>query len=152
MKSIENRMRMDGMSKEDIAIFTGEGTAESASGGGSNVNLNDPKFSKYHRMIKLKMPMKSILNRMKMDGLSQEERDAFSGKTGGSGTAKKKKSKQDELRELAQSMGLRPVSEVMPSRVPKMKRMHWTVVELSAIRKTFWWEINQVFWMEMLVK
>merc|ERR1719242_363207 len=24
-----------------------------------------------------------------------------------------------------------------------MKRIHWEVLELSAIRKTFWWEMNQ---------
>jgi len=93
--SFMNRMRMDGVSKVDIASFSG---AVPAGGGAQGVDLTVDKFCKYHRMLRLKMPMKSITNRMKMDGISEAERSAFSGATTAAPPAQ---SKSDALRELA---------------------------------------------------
>jgi len=148
MVSIVNRMRMDGMSAQEIEEYTGEKVggddSDSKPKKGPKVNVSGEKYDKYRRMQKLKMPMKTIVNRMKLDGCSQAEMDSFSGKeTSSQSAAAKKKSKLDEMRQLAATMGLNPMSEVLPSKVAKMKRIHWDIVELSALRKTFWWDINQ---------
>eukprot|EP01084_Bolivina_argentea_P049125 90399_1 len=147
MVSIVNKMRMDGLSAQEIEEYTGEsvgGASSKPKAAGPTVNLLDSKFDKYKRMQKLRMPIKSILNKMKLDGFPQHEIDAFSGKKStGQTAADKKKARLDELRQLAQTMGLNPINESLPSKVAKMKRIHWEIIELSAIRKTFWWNINQ---------
>merc|ERR1712228_1148895 len=136
MVSIVNKMRMDGMSPNEIEEYTGvkqAGSAAPKQADGPKINIADEKYNKYRRMQKLRMPIKSIINKMKLDGCSQAEMDAFSGK----------KKQLDDLRALAATLGLNPISESLPSKVAKMKRIHWEIIELSAIRKTFWWEINQ---------
>eukprot|EP01083_Nonionella_stella_P174208 603232_1 len=145
MVSIVNKMRMDGMSTQEIEEYTGEcvgGSEEQPKPAGPKINLADPKFAKYHRMKKLNMPIKSIVNKMRLDGCSQAEQDAMAGKSGAPSKPDRKKQKMNEMRQLAETMGLNPISESLPSKVPKLKRIHWILVELSALRKTYWWQIN----------
>jgi len=153
MVSIVNKMRMDGMSPQEIEEYTGEKVpgsedkSEKTAAKGPAINIKDTKYDKYRKMQKLKMPMKTIINRMKLDGLTPAEMDAFQGKTPtdnkANAAAEKKKKQAEAMRQLAETMGLNPNSEALPSKVSKMKRIHWDIVELSQLRKTFWWDINK---------
>ncbi|MEM7495135.1 MAG: hypothetical protein AAF471_03170 [Myxococcota bacterium] len=47
----------------------------------NNTDIDDPKFNKYKKMQKIGMPDQSIKNKMKMDGLSQEDINLFFGES-----------------------------------------------------------------------
>ena len=70
MHAIENKMRMDGLTKEQIEMFKNPG----AGGGGGEKKVD---YSKYERMKKMGMPENSITNKMRMDGLKKEDIDRF---------------------------------------------------------------------------
>ena len=98
------------------------------------IDLSQPKFSKYHRMKKLKMPIKTILNKMKLDGISQQERDVFSGKTANG-------FQETDPLKLAEQLGL-PKKPTIPKPVNQMKRVHWEPVQLQKIKTSIWDNID----------
>jgi len=100
-----------------------------------SVDLSAPKFSKYHRMKKLKINMKTITNKMKLDGFSQLEMDVFSGKVNATASPQNLDPQQQ-----AQQMGL-PKKPTIPKPVNQMKRVHWEPVKLQKIQSSIW---NQV--------
>ena len=51
--------------------------AQAAAGGGGLPPVRTVDYSKYERMKKMGMPENSIINKMRMDGLSKEDMDAF---------------------------------------------------------------------------
>ena len=69
MHAIENKMRMDGLTAEQIEMFKNPGA-----GGEDKPKVN---YSKYERMKKMGMPENSITNKMRMDGLKKEDIDRF---------------------------------------------------------------------------
>eukprot|EP01083_Nonionella_stella_P009138 26450_1 len=138
-QSIINKMRMDQCSDALIAEFKGETIEDDE---GSNIDLSADKFSKYKKLKKIAMPSASIINRMRMDGLSKDEIDAFEHQILEGNTPSKRKAKKidkkEQMRQLAVEMGLKPKIEVKPKRVKKLKRIHWKVIELKDIKGTIW--------------
>ena len=99
------------------------------------IDLSALKFSKFHRMKKLHIPIKNILNKMKQEGMSEEERDAFCGKTSSSD-----KKETDPLK-IAQQLGLPPKPSI-PKPVNAMKRVHWKPVDLHKVKSSIWSSVN----------
>lgn len=141
MQSILNKMKLDGCSEQLIAEFSGVKYTPPA------VDLKDPKFNKYHKMKKIGMPLQSVLNKMRMDGMKQLDIDVFSGKIipkdddecGG------RKSREETLANLATEMNLKPRKVVFPTRVKKLKRLHWKIIDLKLIKGTFWERLCRKF-------
>ena len=76
----------------------------------------------------------AIIHKMRMDGMSQEDIDEFSGKSKGATT----ESEQESMMELAMEMGFIPKQLVAPQRVQRLKRIHWKTIELKEIKGTVW--------------
>ena len=129
--TITNKMKLDGLTQAEIDIFSGKPKASI-----HTIDLSDPKFEKYHRMKKIKMPMMTILNKMKMDGLSQLEMDVFCGKP-----IEPTKVETDPLK-IASQLGL-PQKPTIPKPRQQMKRIHWEPVELDKIKSSIWSKVNQ---------
>merc|ERR1712228_1148998 len=94
-------------------------------GGGTDSNTIDMK--KYERMKKMGLPINSILNKMRMDGLDSESIVKFGGSA-----AKKTKSTQDE-------------KQIMPSSAAptkKMKPFHWAKITQHQGASTIWKEVE----------
>ncbi|ETO24840.1 dishevelled associated activator of morphogenesis 2-like protein, partial [Reticulomyxa filosa] len=156
---------MDGCPPALISEFQGEkpGAKEGGedndgeNGGGDapapTVNINDPKFEKYHKMKKIGMPLVSILNKMRyfvclyknmyleMDGFSSNEIDAFEGKTPVAKSSTKSGEKKDKKQlylEKCEKLGIPARPYVEPKLPEKLKKIHWTVVPLESVKKTIW--------------
>ena len=76
----------------------------------------------------------AIIHKMRMDGLSQDDIDEFSGKS----KAANPEAVQTSMAELAMEMGFIPKQEVAPQRVQRLKRIHWKTIELKEIKGTVW--------------
>eukprot|EP01083_Nonionella_stella_P297834 1011184_1 len=79
-QSIINKMRMDQCSDELIAEFKGEkvdNNDDSDDDDGPTVDFTDNRFTKYKTMKKINMPHASIINKMRMDGFTTEDIEAF---------------------------------------------------------------------------
>ena len=140
---IITQMKKDNMDQATIDSFKKshgykeEGKDNDEDDGAPKVDLNDPKFAKYNRMKKLRMPIKTITNKMKLDGMSQIEIDVFSGKTSN-------KPKETDPLKIAESLGL-PKKPTIPKPVNQMKRVHWSPVELNKIKTSIWSQIDHTW-------
>ena len=139
LSGVVTQMKKDNISPESINNFKKshgwkDDESKDDTSNTPQIDLNDPKFAKYNRMKKLRMPMKTITNKMKLDGLSQLEMDVFSGK------ASNKPKETDPLK-IAESLGL-PKKPTIPKPVNQMKRVHWSPVELPKIKTSIWSHID----------
>merc|ERR1712203_1171037 len=64
--AIVNKMKLDGISADDIAEFENPGF-----GSKKKEKKVDPRLAKYDRMSKMGMPMHAIENKMRLDGIEQ---------------------------------------------------------------------------------
>merc|ERR1712129_334356 len=65
--AIVNKMKLDGISAEDIAEFENPGSGKKK----KKVKEVDPRLAKYDRMQKMGMPIHAIENKMRLDGIEQ---------------------------------------------------------------------------------
>ena len=98
--SVRNKMRMDGIDAYWIRDYFGEPQPLVGGGGGGQVMQppsKKPDFHKYEKMKKVGLPVVSIKNKMKKDGIHEYWQRDFFGEpqpiVGADGTAAKKKKK-----------------------------------------------------------
>lgn len=90
-----------------------------------------PDMKKYERMKKMGLPMNSILNRMRMDGVSDSEIEAFGG------GAAAKKTVVEEVQIMPAQVQQR--MKQMESEQKRMKPFHWAKINShQANDKTLW--------------
>ena len=134
--SVYNKMASDGMSEGDINIFklaNGDPSAKAAAADKPQLLVvdkealkQDPKFSKYFKMLSVGVPAGSIYGKMAADGLSEADVNTFKAANG-------------EAVQVGGGGGGKPaVSPVGKPAVPLLK-IHWDSFQADSVSENSVW-------------
>eukprot|EP01083_Nonionella_stella_P035689 97347_1 len=128
---IKNKMKQNGDGKHVQ-------TLENWLNGGSSSTTTKPKspppeIEKYLRMIKMKIPLKVIKNKMKQNGDGKHVQTLENWLNG---DATKTHNPKPKERKLELPPGMKPKPKIKPNK--KMKALHWSTINPVDIKQTIW--------------